>query len=141
VGSVDELRTKTNEILKVLHKKVRYGRTVGDFFPGLFDRALGELAPLLITDGKAVYYYHPCLMSTLSVSGITPKIDSDHEALVCVLKMMDATTEKRTPMALRMVKESDELVSSGYDKEEIIKCILKAFSFIGISKMLHRSNL
>jgi len=141
VGSVDELRAKTNEILKVLHKKVRYERTIGDFFPDLFDRALGELAPLFITDGRAVYYYHPCLMSTLSVSGIAPKIDSDHGALVRVLKMMDATTEKRTPMALRMVKESDELVSSGYDKEEIIRCILKAFRFIEISKMLHRSNL
>ena len=140
VGSVDELRAKTYEILKVLHKRVMYERTVGDSLPDLFDRALGELAPLLITDGRSVYYYHPCLRSALSLSGITPRIDSDHEALIHMLKTMDATTGRSTPMALRMLEGSSELVSSGYNKEEIIKCILKAFTFIEISKMLHRGG-
>jgi len=141
IGTEDELRKKTDAILKVLHQKVRYMRTIGDSLPDQFDSALKWSTPLLNTDGHRVYYYHPCLMSALSAVGVSPEIDSDRAALLCVLKLADVSAEKGSPTHLRSLPESDVLASEGYDLEAIIGCIPKAKQYIELSRAFHGHDL
>lgn len=113
VGSFEEIKKESEQILGVLLGKATLDKTLGDGISDQFYTSLEYLNPLIITDGNNVFFMHPSVFVALLEGGLYYRLKKDKESLICVLKLLDIMAKTKNLSEVRKSKESKFLRERG----------------------------
>jgi hypothetical protein len=137
VGTIEELKKETENLLQLLLQKTCLDKTIADSFPDQFTLALEYLKPILVTDEEKVLYMHPCVLIALIENGLDRIVDRP-EDVVNVLKLLDMIP-RMTSTDIYQSKESRHFRTEGYFSERIVQALKPAVTHIFLMRILERT--
>jgi hypothetical protein len=137
IGTIEEIRKETENLLQLLLQKTCLDKTIADSFPDQFALALEYLKPILVTDEEKVLYMHPSVLIALIDNGLDRIVDRQ-EDIVNVLKLFDMIP-RMTSTSIYQSKEGKHFRDEGYFPERIVLALKPAVAQISLMRILERT--
>jgi hypothetical protein len=138
VGTLGEVKTETEHVLKILLRKASLDRTFADSMPDQFSLALNYLGPIVVTDKIDVFYMHPSVYVSLLSTGLIHRLLKDDITTANLLKIVDMIPVKSDREILRS-EENDYLKSHGIFLEILLPSLKIAIRQMQISRFLRKT--
>jgi len=135
VGTLDEIKRETEQVLRVLLRKATLDKTIGDSISDQFSTSLEYLNPLVTTDGNDVFFMHPSVFVALLERGLLDRLKKDNQSVINVLKLVDVVASGQNVAQIRTSKESEYLRSKGIFAEIVVSALGPAIKQIVFSRI------
>lgn len=135
VGTLDEIKKETENVLHVLLRRAALDKTIGDSISDQFSTSAEYLNPQVITDGNDVFFMHPSVFVALIEQGLLDRLKKDKQNMVNALRLLDLVASGESAAGIRSSKESDYLRSKGIFAEIVVSALRPAIDQIMFSRI------
>jgi hypothetical protein len=135
MGTVEEIKKETMQIVELLQRKAYIDSTITDGFADQIALAIECLRPILAIDEGNLFYMHPSIFIELLEAGLDNSLDK-HDSLVAVLKLVDKLPNVKDNM-IADAKESTFLRKTGHFPERIFVALRKAIEEMHLTRLLN----
>lgn len=135
VGTLDEIKKETENVLRILLRRATLDKTIGDSISDQFSTSMEYLNPQVITDGNDVFFMHPSVFVALLEQGLLDRLKKDKQNIVSALRLLDVVASGESATRIRSSKESEYLRSKGIFAEIVVSALRPAIDQIMFSRI------
>jgi len=137
IGDIDSLWREVKTASRSLSTKARSAQELDDY--NLFEQALTELFPILVTQEQGVGFIHPAVVSVLAGFGILEKCLEDQEMMQSFGTLLDEASDTSVQEILKSPK-TRLLGSKGVPSSMVLNALARMVQLISLAKITRGSS-